>query len=560
MKLLAMRTFTRLKTLPPLSRLISEPEATLANAKERRDARLLASLLFGTLVLILIGHLLRIAAGGTLSGMSQVTSNFTLVSVIVCYSLSRTRHYRAGLTGAIIAISGVQFFQLIAQAYIMPSRIPNMTISLVITMLFASLLISWRATLLLCVINIAAMFSLLLFVPELRFINIVGGVSFLIFVMIFILLASVRRNNDIRRIEDSEKRFRTLLEASSEGLVLHDDGIVMDANESFLRMTGYTLEEIANKTVMNFVAPEDHEMVMRNIGVLHPYEIRMLRKDGTRMETEIQVKRVTYAGKLVRVIGLRDLTGFKQAQTERERASVLQQFIGDASHDLRNPLAIMMTSLHLLRRRTSHVEGASGNLDTLDEQVAHLTQLVEDMLTMSRLDASDTLEAHDWVDLTRLCEQLVQERQNEATNRHQRLRFEPALTNPKVKADEAGLYRALNTLMDNALAYTGENGEIVVRLLTTGHQEAVVEFEDTGIGIAPNVLPRIFDRFYRGDAARNLETGGTGLGLAIAKKIIYMHGGAINVESTLGVGSTFRVSLPVPPAVVEPVAYALAAH
>jgi signal transduction histidine kinase len=106
------------------------------------------------------------------------------------------------------------------------------------------------------------------------------------------------------------------------------------------------------------------------------------------------------------------------------------------------------------------------------------------------------------------------------------------------------LRQVFANLVDNAIHYTPEGGQVTVRTFQQ-NEDVIVEVRDTGVGISASDLPHIFDRFYRTDRARSSETGGIGLGLSIAKKIVELHGGRLEAESELGVGSVFRVSLPV---------------
>ncbi len=541
-----MPIFQRFRTslgFSRLARLLNEPSPALTDSRQRRDARLLSTLLLAALLLITAGRTGRWLAAVPETMLMTVANAANVMVLALAYFLSRTPYYRLALNLAIISISLLQFVQTLDRAYLSPDYISNTAGWVVALVLVASLVESWRVVLLYSVANLAAICTLPFIVPGLKFSHIEFSAYFITAMTVFMLISASLRQRDLRRMEEGEKRYRTLLEASSEGLVLHDDGIIMDASDAFLRLLGYTTSEVVGRWVMEFVAPEDHETVIRNMGVPYPYEIRMLRKDGSHMDSEIHVKRIIYEGRLVRVIGIRDITGFKQAQAERERSTVLGQFISDASHDLRNPLAIMMTSLHLLRRRVGHIEGAAGNLDNLDQQVAHLARLVDDMLSMSQLDRVEADFQRAPVNLNLLCSQLVAERQAEAKAKEQTLHFEPGDALPPLLGDESSLIRAMTILADNALMYTPSGGTIRFRT-RRADKHILIEIEDNGIGISPDALPHIFDRFYRGDAARRIETGGTGLGLAIARKIIRNHGGEITADSTPGAGSLFRVRLP----------------
>jgi signal transduction histidine kinase len=204
----------------------------------------------------------------------------------------------------------------------------------------------------------------------------------------------------------------------------------------------------------------------------------------------------------------------------------------------------MKTSIYLLRRLADH-ERRVRHLDMLDEQTAHLQRLLEDFLSMSRLNQADA-EEFKFVnlDLNAVIRTVIEGQMALADQKNHALEFIPETDIPPITADEAHLHRAIAHLVLNALNYTPDGGRVRIR---TYHDSgwAVVEVGDSGIGISPADLSHIFEPFFRVDKARAAETGGAGLGLVMVKKIIDAHGGKIMVDSTPGKGSTFRVWLPV---------------
>jgi two-component system phosphate regulon sensor histidine kinase PhoR len=130
-----------------------------------------------------------------------------------------------------------------------------------------------------------------------------------------------------------------------------------------------------------------------------------------------------------------------------------------------------------------------------------------------------------------------------AEKRRQVLEYAPNGNLPGVAGDPDYLERAVSNLVDNAIKYTPEGGRIRVSAKSAG-SEVLIEVADSGIGIPPEDVPRVFERFYRVDKSRSREMGGTGLGLSIVKHVVHVHGGSVDVESAVGKGSTFRVRLP----------------
>ncbi len=243
-----------------------------------------------------------------------------------------------------------------------------------------------------------------------------------------------------------------------------------------------------------------------------------------------------------------DVTELKQAEVRklevaiaRERVNLLREFIGDASHDLKTPLSIILTKAQLIRtnpdadRRTYH-------LDALEKQVLHLRRIIDDMLTMSRLDTGFDVVFQP-VKIGLVLDEVISELQTLIAEKNIQLTTDYLSNNPSLLAVESELYRALINLVENAIHYTPAGGSITI--CTQMRRDTIaIEVIDSGIGIAPNDIDRIFERFYRASDARSVDSGGTGLGLAIVRKVIELHNGNIEVESEPGHGSTFRVILP----------------
>jgi two-component system phosphate regulon sensor histidine kinase PhoR len=168
------------------------------------------------------------------------------------------------------------------------------------------------------------------------------------------------------------------------------------------------------------------------------------------------------------------------------------------------------------------------------------------MLTMSRLDYAPDLLLRP-VDVNRIVADVRERLEISAEKKNIEIHLELDQHPSKMLADESELERMLVNLVENALNYTPAGGKVWIRSYTQSDL-ICVEIRDTGIGIGEKDLPRVFDRFYRADTARSTKISGTGLGLAIVKRIVEMHGGEIEVQSTLGEGTTFRIQFP---AVVE---------
>ena len=242
---------------------------------------------------------------------------------------------------------------------------------------------------------------------------------------------------------------------------------------------------------------------------------------------------------------LRRLTVTLNAMLDRIESSVqrIRQFTANASHDLRTPVSLIRTHAELaLRRKRSEAEyrESLARILCVSEET---TQLIESLLTLARADAgASQLQLVD-IDFTPVLQKTVHQVSVLALSKG--LSFSSHLSNEPlpVKGDSAALENLLLAVLDNAVKYTPAGG--FVRLHSFVIVSAVVvEVEDSGVGIADDEIPRIFDRFFRADQARSREVRGSGLGLSIARWIAEVHDGRIEVESRLGAGSRFRILLP----------------
>ena len=219
-----------------------------------------------------------------------------------------------------------------------------------------------------------------------------------------------------------------------------------------------------------------------------------------------------------------------------------RRFSGDVSHELRTPLAIMRGELeHVLCDANLHVSLYDPIASSLEE-IGRMAKIVESLLAIARLDSGvDAIDPKP-ADVSLLCHWVAEQLRALADEKEIELRVQ---TTPlTVLIDKARMKQVLVNLMDNAIKYTPYAGIIELTSFVSGGM-AVIEISDTGIGMSPEDLPHVFDRFFRADKARSRGSGGAGLGLSIVKAICAAHGGSITVQSTEGVGTVMRVELPI---------------
>ncbi len=220
-----------------------------------------------------------------------------------------------------------------------------------------------------------------------------------------------------------------------------------------------------------------------------------------------------------------------------------RQFTADASHELRTPLTVMKTNLGVTLNRPRSAKQYEAALMQIDGEVDRLTRLTNDLLLLARADAAHSIAQPRDVDLVPIAHGVIDELQPLAEAKSLALNFSapPAAT---VRGDADQLHRLLFNLIENSIKYTAHGGVSLCLAVDSTPAHVRLEIEDTGPGIAAEHLPHLFERFYRVDAARAREQGGSGLGLAIAHSIVSAHGGTIDVNSTVGHGTTFTITLP----------------
>jgi two-component system phosphate regulon sensor histidine kinase PhoR len=257
------------------------------------------------------------------------------------------------------------------------------------------------------------------------------------------------------------------------------------------------------------------------------------------------------------VLVLHDLTDVKRS--ERLRAD----FVANASHELRTPLATLVGFIETLRGPAREDAAARDRfLAIMAEQAGRMTRLVDDLLSLSRIEMNEHRPPTEPVDLAALLGAVAETLEQRAAARHMRIALDLPADLPPVMGDADELTQVFQNLIDNAIKYAepGTAVEVTARAAPRilpgarpGERSAVaVAVRDHGPGMAREHLPRLTERFYRVDAARSRELGGTGLGLAIVKHIVSHHRGALEIGSTPGEGSTFTVHLPAAPQASAP--------
>lgn len=366
-------------------------------------------------------------------------------------------------------------------------------------------------------------------------------------------------------LRESEERYRALIELgarSGEAVVMLGDtdkgiGMHVFASDGWLQMTGYSREELLSIPMMDLIHLRYREEALarharRMQGEVLPglYEIVIMRKDGTELPVEVTYAPSLYHGKRVNVGFIRDITERKRAEDKARELRVLREvdrlrseLMANVSHELRTPLAsIKGFTTTLLRADVKWSEEEQRDyLQTINRETDRLTRLISDLLDMSHIDAGALKLEKDIYTLQQIVD-AASGRLTTLTKRHQ-LNIALPADLPKVNADELRIGQVLTNMTENATKFSPEGSEILISAEPAGDQ-VILSVADRGEGIAPELMSKLFDRFYQAQRIADGHKGDTGLGLIICKGIVEAHGGRIWVESKLGEGSKFSFTLP----------------
>ncbi|MEO8136201.1 MAG: phosphate regulon sensor histidine kinase PhoR [Betaproteobacteria bacterium] len=351
---------------------------------------------------------------------------------------------------------------------------------------------------------------------------------------VFSTLYRARRREEARRrgLTNALERFRRAAGALPDGVVLLDAGFRIEwcnaAAESH-----YGIELIRDHG-MRFTHIARHPALMDYLALdvgAPPVTMR-----PSHSPNQILSLQLIPFGEAERLLLSRDVTAIERAETIR------RDFVANVSHELRTPLTVLAGFLELMDDEAARdPEVTRRQVQLMREQTARMTRLVEDLLALSRLESDRAIAPNTVIDVPALLEDLAVDAESLSAGRH-RLRWDVD-QDLAATGTESELRSAFLNLVSNAIRYTPAGGAIDASW-QSGDGVAEFAVRDTGIGIAPEHLPRLTERFYRVDTGRSRDTGGTGLGLAIVKHVLVRHQARLVIESEPGSGSTFRALFP----------------
>jgi two-component system phosphate regulon sensor histidine kinase PhoR len=238
------------------------------------------------------------------------------------------------------------------------------------------------------------------------------------------------------------------------------------------------------------------------------------------------------------VVSIHDLTEMRRVE------QIKKDFISNVSHELRTPLTAIKGFVETLRDEAD--ENCQNYVEIIDRHTNRLTNIVKDLLLLAELEEGETRLEYELVDLNEMIQSMLKIFDQKISQKKLSIHIHSDPNLPVIQADKFKLEQMLINILDNAVKYT-EKGKIELSVKKESEEFISIEIQDTGIGIPKDQLPRVFERFYVVDKSRSRKLGGTGLGLSIVKHIALLHGGKITVESTLGEGTKFKISLALKP-------------
>jgi PAS domain S-box-containing protein len=389
--------------------------------------------------------------------------------------------------------------------------------------------------------------------PDLRTSPFLSGV---VTILIFAYLALRARLKLVAEARESHLQARRALDATFEGIAIHNGKILIYVNDAMCDMFGYTRKEMVGHSFHSFVTPESIQLADRQIAAQfeNVYELIGIKKDGTRFPMEVRGKKHILAdGSVGRIAALHDLTDKRKHEQSKilyeasqEALKLRNEFISIASHELKTPLTSIklqtqMTNIKFRKGDTSALssEHIKKFVDQIDRQADRLTNLVEDMLDVSRISLGKLVLEKEVTVLNDLIKETL-ESLNEIIKQNGNqiiCDFEP---NVIAAVDRFRIEQVMTNLLTNAIKY-GEGKPITITL-KKHHQRVEFSICDQGMGIAQENQERIFARFERAVAAKNIS--GLGLGLYISQQIVQSHNGQIIVKSAPHEGACFTVILP----------------
>jgi PAS domain S-box-containing protein len=386
--------------------------------------------------------------------------------------------------------------------------------------------------------------------------------------------------HDIKLIElalvDSEIRYRRLFETAKDGILILDteSGRITDANPFMSELLGYSHEHFLGKELWEISLFSDkaaNEAAVRKVqetGYIRYEHLPLETNRGLVVEVEVVANAYREDHHKVIQCNIRDITERSRLEQQMQKQTAAlsdlhrrkDEFLAMLGHELRNPLAPITNAVQLLRLKKNQDKTQNQACTIIERQVGQLTRLVDDLLEVSRITTGKIHLQQERIALNGIVERAVETTRPMMDQRRHELTVSLSPQPIWLYADAARLEQVVVNLLTNAAKYTADGGHISIAVQQEG-TEAALRVRDAGVGIAPELLPHIFDLFTQAERSLDRSQGGLGIGLSLVQKLVEMHGGRVEVYSAVGKGSEFVVRLPVmvtpamePPLTVQEIA------
>lgn len=338
-----------------------------------------------------------------------------------------------------------------------------------------------------------------------------------------------RKEKEARQqLQSTVDYLRDSFASMRDGTVMVDEtGAIAWSNEAAERLLGLRYPDDSGQAILNLVrVPEFHKYFLDS-----DYSQSLQINIGGEVDLFLQIE-VTRFGEGDRLIFAKDITNVTRMEQMR------RDFVANVSHELRTPLTVITGYLDTILDNTENLEPRYIKpLQQMSQQSARMESLLKDLLWLSRIESVRNIELHEPVDIA----SMVEEIRDELSNSHPHRAVDLDILSPaKIIGDYRELHSAVSNLIQNAIKYSPVDSVVTVRWAQIEDQ-CHLSVSDSGDGIAFAHLPRLTERFYRVDDSRSSATGGTGLGLAIVKHVAVAHNASLDIDSTLGEGSTFSL-------------------
>jgi PAS domain S-box-containing protein len=340
---------------------------------------------------------------------------------------------------------------------------------------------------------------------------------------------------------------RAVVESSHDAIISKDlNGTITSWNAGAERLYGYSSAEVVGQSIVMLVPTGHDDEVPEILGtvrlgeLVEDFETIRMRKDGTLVDVSLTTSPILGAAGVVvgASIIARDISDRRKAEQLKD------EFLAMVSHELRTPLSSIVAHIELLLDDDLlEAKNRRRFLEVIDRNSVRLERLVGDLLFVAQIESAHLSLSMSDVDIVVVATESIEAMSLWAQQSEIEVTLISEPTSLLLTGDPGRLGQAIDNLISNAIKYSPRGGAVAVRILTVD-ETCVIEIEDHGIGIATEELGLLFDRFFRGSTATTLHIQGVGLGLLIVKRIIEGHGGEVTVMSETGVGTTFRVVLP----------------